>query len=125
MTIMIAPPAIGADTVRAGLLARVSNKGSNGTDRSIDQQNQANRDACDRRAWTIAAEYADLESASRFAGPKGGANREDYKRALADVKAGLLDILVMWEPSRGSRELENWSHLLNACRAAGGLIYVT
>lgn len=118
-----------ADTIRAGLYQRVSKLASaadRDADRSIEQQNEGNRDACERKGWAVAAEYADPGlSASRFAGSKGGANREEYRRALGDVKAGRLDVLIMWEPSRGSRELESWAHLLNACRAAGVLLHVT
>jgi site-specific DNA recombinase len=32
---------------------------------------------------------------------------------------------VLWETSRGGRELEEWSHFLNVCRARGILIHVT
>jgi site-specific DNA recombinase len=117
------------DVARAGLYQRVSQLATAAdrqTARSIEQQNEGNREACQRHGWLPVAEYADPGlSASRFAGAKGGANREHYWRALADVKAGRLDVLVLWEPSRGSRELENWAHLLNACRVSGVLIHVT
>ena len=117
------------DTIRAGLYQRVSrltSAAARDDERSIEQQNDGNRLACERRRWTIAAEYADEGlSASRFASAKGGSNRKDFRNALADVKAGKIDVLVMWESSRGSRELENWAGLLNACRAARVLIHVT
>ncbi len=41
------------------------------------------------------------------------------------MKAGRIDVLVLWEPSRGNRELESWAHLLNACRARGVRVHVT
>jgi DNA invertase Pin-like site-specific DNA recombinase len=118
------------DTIRAGLYQRVSRRVGSAADReeerSIEQQDAGNREACERRGWAVTAEYKDEGlSASRFAGAKGGSNRKDYRQALADVKAGRIDVLVMWESSRGSRELENWAHLLNACRVAGVLIHVT
>src|SRR5712691_88992 len=117
------------DTIRAGLYQRVSRLASAAArddERSIEQQNDGNREACERRRWTIATVYADEGlSASRFASAKGGSNRKDFRNALADVQAGKIDVLVMGESSRGSRELENWAGLLNACRAARVLIHVT
>jgi site-specific DNA recombinase len=115
--------------VRAGLYNRESKmatKADLDRARSVEQQNEANADACELNGWTVAQTYRDPGlSASRFAGAKGGSNRLDYRRALADVKAGRIDVLVMWEPSRGDRELESWAHLLNACRARGVLVHIT
>ena len=41
------------------------------------------------------------------------------------MKAGRIDVLVLWESSRGDRELDSWAHLLNACRARGVRVHVT
>jgi DNA invertase Pin-like site-specific DNA recombinase len=114
---------------RAGLYERVS-RFATAADRkrarSIDQQNTANRAGCAEHGWTVAATYADAGlSASRFATAKGGSNREGYRRMASDVAAGRLDVLVVWEPARGSRELESWASLLNACRRTGTRIFVT
>ena len=118
-----------ADTVRAGLYERVSKVATAAERqhaRSIGQQNAGNREACARYGWNITDVYPDPGlSASRFAGTKGGANREQYKRMLADLAAGSLDVLVMWEPSRGSRELESWASLLNTALRTGTKIYIT
>ena len=55
----------------------------------------------------IADRYADPGlSASRFATK----DRPEYKRLLADVEAGKLDVVVLWESSRGGRELAAWAH---------------
>jgi DNA invertase Pin-like site-specific DNA recombinase len=118
-----------AVSVRAGLYERVS-RFATAADRerarSIEQQNAENRADCAREAWAVTEVYQDPGlSASRFASAKGGANRGDYRRMEADVRAGRLDVLVLWEPSRGNRELEGWAGLLNACRATGTGIYVT
>ena len=114
---------------RAGLYERVS-RFATAADRqqarSIGQQNTGNREACDRYGWSIEDVYPDPGlSASRFAGAKGGANREQYKRMLADMAAGRLDVLVIWETSRVSRELENGAELLNTAQRTGTMIYVT
>jgi DNA invertase Pin-like site-specific DNA recombinase len=116
-------------SVRAGLyerVSRVTTAAERQRARSIEQQNVGNREACQRYEWGIADIYPDPGlSASRFAGAKGGANREQYRRMVADLAAGRLDVLVMWEPSRGSRELEGWASLLNIARRTGTKIYIT
>jgi len=105
------------------LYERVS-YGIKDTDRSksVEDQNRDNARAVDRFAWTVAGRYADPGlSASRFA----KRNRPEWDRLLADVRAGRLDVVVMWASTRGSRELEAWAAFLNACRANGVKIYVT
>ena len=104
------------DTVQAALYQRVSTK-----DQDHTRQNQANAEAAARNGWT-ATEYDDKISASRFSSSK---TRPDYERLLADIRAGRVDVLVLWEPSRGSRELEQWAALLNLCRRRDVLVHVT
>ena len=95
--------------VQAGVYERVS-KLASAKDRrevqrarSIDEQNKANREECERHGWTIADRYADPRlSASRFATK----DRPEYKRLLADVEAGKLDVVVLlgvvaWWPRGG------------------------
>jgi hypothetical protein len=36
-----------------------------------------------------------------------------------------MDVVVLWESSRGGRELEEWAAFLNACRRTGTGIYIT
>ena len=59
-------------------------------------------------------------SASRFV----KAARGEFERLLRFLDAGRTDILVLWESSRGSRELEEWAGLLNLCRRQGVRIHV-
>jgi DNA invertase Pin-like site-specific DNA recombinase len=114
--------------VQAGVYERVS-KLANAKDRrevqrarSIEEQNKANREECERHGWTITDRYADSGlSASRFATK----DRPEYKRLLADVEAGKLDVVVLWESSRGGRELAAWAQFLNACGATQTGIYIT
>jgi len=114
--------------VRAGVYQRVS-KLSSVQDRkeierarSIEEQNKANQDECDRHGWTITERYEDPGlSASRFATK----DRPDYRRLLADIKADKLDVVVLWESSRGNRELAGWAQFLNACRQSQTKIYIT
>jgi DNA invertase Pin-like site-specific DNA recombinase len=108
------------DTVRAALYQRVST-----TDQNIARQAQENFDAAQANGWQP-VEYEDPGlSASRFAGSNGGANRKHWARLLADIVAGKVDVLILWEASRGDRELEGWARLLNLCRRHGVLIHIT
>ena len=117
-----------AHHVRAGIYQRVS-KRSSARDRkeierarSIEEQNKANQDECNRHGWTITERYEDPGlSASRFATKA----RPEYRRLLADIKAGRLDVVVLWESSRGDRELAGWAQFLNACRESQTRIYIT
>lgn len=106
-----------AATLRAGIYGRESKDKL----KSIDDQTEDGRAACDERAWTIAGEYADGVSASRF----GGKVRKDWRRLLADLDAGLLDVVVAWEPSRADRDLETWVQFVSRCRTRGVLVHLT
>lgn len=108
------------DTIRAGLYARVST-----TDQSLIRQHEANLAACERYHWTP-VEYDDPGlSASRFAKRGGGDDRKEWRRLIADLAAGKLDVLVLWEPSRGDRQLTGWSTVLDTCRKHGVKIHIT
>lgn len=53
--------------------------------------------------------------------------RADFPQLLADLESGAFgaDVLVLWEASRGSRELEEWLPLLKACERAQVMVGVT
>lgn len=108
-----------SDQVRGAAYQRVSTK-----DQEAGRQNEGNRATAARNGWQL-AEYEEALSASRFAGRAGGANRKEYRRLLADVRAGQIDVLILWESSRGDRQLTGWSTLLDAYREHGVLIHVT
>ncbi len=80
--------------LRAGIVARVSKKVAEG--RSVEQQEAGGRSACDVNGWEIAGLYPYTGSASRFA-RKGNPEWERLQRELS-----LLNVVVMWEPSRGT-----------------------
>jgi len=107
-------------TLRAANLARVS-KDDSGRARSVDEQHADNEAEAADIGAVITGTYRDTMSASRFA--KG--RREDWPRLLADIKAAKYDLVLLWESSRGSRELEDWARFLRLCRDSGTLIHVT
>jgi site-specific DNA recombinase len=89
--------------------------------RSVGEQHDENRAVAERNGWTIVADYEDVMSASRFAAKA----RKDWPRLLADVEAGKLDVVILWESSRGSMIAREWIGFLDLCRERGVLVHVT
>jgi site-specific DNA recombinase len=104
------------DSQTAAIYVRLSQKGK----RSLEEQEQAGREACDTNGWPVAEVYSDTVSASRFARE----DRPDWARLLADLEAGRFGVLVLWESSRGDRDPETWMALLRRCREHKILIHV-
>jgi DNA invertase Pin-like site-specific DNA recombinase len=109
-----------AQLLRAGNVGRVS-KDKSGEARSVAEQQEANRAAAAVLGAVITAEYEDVQSASRFAAKA----REDWPRLLADVAAARLDLVLLWETSRGSRVLSEWVAFVDLCRDSGVLVHIT
>lgn len=101
--------------VRAGVYGRQSR----GSKKSIADQMAAGQVACEEAGWEARA-YSDQVSASWY----GGKQRGGWAEVLADLEAGELDVLVLWESSRGDRRLTEWSRLLDTCQEHGVLIHV-
>jgi DNA invertase Pin-like site-specific DNA recombinase len=89
--------------------------------RSVSEQVGANAAVIAENGWLEVSRYEDEGSASRFARKA----REDWPRLQADLDAGHLDIVVMWDTSRASREPEDWFAFLRRCRIGGILIHIT
>ncbi len=105
---------------RAALYGRVSKDKQQG--RSVIEQADESRTACALNGWEVTQTYSDNDvSASRF----GTKARPGWVQLVADLDAGMFDVLVLWEPSRGSRELMAWAALLDACRRRKVLVHVT
>ncbi|MFG2058645.1 recombinase family protein [Micromonospora sp. NPDC048930] len=104
-------------TLRVGIYGRESKDKT----KSVSDQLALGRKVIDGEpGWQMAATYDDGSSASRFA-RKG---RADWSRLLADLAAGKLDVLMLWESSRGSREPVDWFGMLALCRSRGVVIHV-
>lgn len=103
-----------ATALRALLYARVSH-GTDGA--SVDQQLAEGRKVAAREGWHIVGEHRDESiSASRYG--KGKA-RPGWQAAMDAVAAGTVDLLVVWEISRATRDRRVWAALLAACSDAG------
>ncbi len=103
--------------LRAGVYGRESKDKT----KSIDDQVRAGIDAVGDQGWHLEEVYTDGASASRF----GRKVRRDWARLLTDLDAGSLDVVVVWEASRGDRDIERWVPFVCRCRDRGVLIYVT
>lgn len=106
--------------MRAVIYKRVSEDDKKNK-RSISQQEQESRTACEREGWTVDAVFDDNDrSASRHARRA----RPGYAELIEHLRSGRADVLVLWESSRGDRELERWAGLLNLCRNLGIGIHI-
>ena len=102
------------------LLAAGYTRQSKGKERSIEEQEASIRETCAAQGWQVSEIYSDTVSASRFSRRE----RADWARLLADLKTGAFGVLVIWEASRGDRDLETWVAFLARCRDHGVLIHV-
>jgi DNA invertase Pin-like site-specific DNA recombinase len=112
-------------TLTATEYARVS-KDKSGRLRSVGEQSTENRDAVDDQGWKwLPTTYVEEGEAS--ASVFGTVVREGFGTLLADLRAGTFpaDVLVLWEPSRGSRQMREWVDLIDALQAAGVLLFAT
>jgi len=87
----------------------------------VDEQEQAGRNRAAELGVEIVGTYAEPPgSASRFASRR----RRMWDQLLADLQAGLWDMLIIWEVDRAQRELQQWAAFLAGCRDRGVLIHV-
>ncbi|MEU7916919.1 recombinase family protein [Microbispora bryophytorum] len=103
---------------------RVS-KDRSGRMKSTGQQHDENQRAADRFGITLLDPYAEAEavSASRYARK----DRDEFRALLEDLETGRFgaDVLVLWESSRGSRRVGEWTTLLDLLEDRGILVHVT
>lgn len=104
-------------TLRAGIYARQSL----GKRKSIREQDELCTSDADDLGWSVADHYDDKVSASRFETKR----RPGWDRLVADLDAGKLDVVVVWEASRGDRKLTTWSAFLDRCAETSTRIRVT
>ncbi|MFR9777310.1 recombinase family protein [Micromonospora sp. MS34] len=106
--------------VIAVIYARVSDDDKRQRRSVGEQEQECQQDAVDQ-AWTVARVFVDNDrSASRYARKQ----REEYAKLLDYLATEHVDVLILWESSRGGRELEGWAGLLNLCRRRRARIHV-
>lgn len=97
-------------SVKSASLAAIYGRNSSAKQKSIDDQQAENRAAVQANGWTVAAELDDPSSASRYA----TRIRKNWAQLLELLPT--IDVVVLWEPSRGDRTLATWVAFLDACR---------
>ncbi|MEU5111670.1 recombinase family protein [Streptomyces longwoodensis] len=98
--------------------------------RSVEDQGLDNAAAADEQEWTLGEPYVDDgRSASRYARRR----RDDFDRLVADLSSGPTgresafgaDVLMLWESSRGSRQVGEWVSFIELCEQKRVRIWVT
>jgi site-specific DNA recombinase len=110
-------------TAPDGTVTLYLRKSTKDAGRSADRQRAELREAAEREGFSIAPrEYIDPDfSASRYARRA----RPDYDALLASIQAGDVQVLGLYEASRGARDLTVWSQLLDLCRAKRVPVWVS
>src|SRR5690606_18588805 len=100
---------------RAGVYGRESK----GKTASVEDQLDRGAEACDDNGWALAGRWRDGVGASA----KSRGTRKGWPEVRAAIEARDIDILVLWEGSRGARDMSAWVDLLDACRDHGVKVY--
>lgn len=101
---------------------RVS-KDKSGRKRSNTEQHGDHEYLADEHAWTLhPTPYEDAVSASRY----GKKHRDGFADLMADLNGHTFgaDILLLWESSRGSRQVGEWVNLIELLAKRGIKVYV-
>jgi site-specific DNA recombinase len=102
------------------LRAVVYGRESQGKAKSVDDQVQLGAAVAAEHGWEHAGSYDDGTSASRY----GTRTRPGWEALTAALSGGQADVLILWESTRGTRQLSETAALLDACRDRGALVHV-
>lgn len=108
-----------ARPLRAALYGRAS-RDRNKRGRSVKDQFAVGEMVCADNGWTIVDYYKDLD---RSASRRAKKVREDYERMVADMEAGLIDVVVYAEKSRLSRNMQVSIGLRDLCERTDIKLY--
>jgi site-specific DNA recombinase len=100
--------AVVATARRAGVYVRIS-QDRTGQGLGVGRQEKACRQTAQERGWTVTAVYVDNDVSA-----SSGKPRPQYTRMLADLEAGLIDAVVVWDLDRLTRrpiEIESFIDL--------------
>jgi DNA invertase Pin-like site-specific DNA recombinase len=93
-----------------------------GRARSVDEQQADNERDAGHEGIDIIRTYRDPDrSASRYAKRV----RDEYRLLLRDIARHEIDVLYLWEPSRGSRKVSEWVELIELAEKYHVVIRVT
>lgn len=86
---------------------------------SIDAQTAENLDAARAEGFHVVRQLTDPVSASRY----GTKTRREWAELIAMLPD--VDVVILWEPSRGDRTLASWALFLDLCREHDVKIHAT
>lgn len=98
-----------------GIIYGRASRDPRGGGTSVTKQLERGRDFAKREKMQVIAEIRDdNKSASR-----GSREREGFAEVRGLIERGQADLLILWEVSRSSRDLEEFMGLVNACSDQG------
>ena len=97
---------------RAAVYARISLDRKE--EAGVKRQEKACRDLAAARGYTVTGTYVD-NSISAYS----GATRPEYQRLLRDIKAGLIEKVLVWHQDRLHRRLAELSEYIDVVTAHG------
>lgn len=115
------------DPLRAAIYTRVS-KDMRDTGRSVAEQENEGRAWADQENWQLVGKQVWSDN-DRGASKYAKKDRPDWQDLVELITAGQVDILVVWEPSRATRDRMVWAALAAICEehdvkiAATGRVY--
>ena len=92
---------------QAGIYARIS-RDRTGEAVNVQRQERECREVAERRGWPIVDVYVDNDLSA-----SSGKARPEYRRLLADVKAGRINAIVTYHPDRLYRRLVDLEELID------------
>ncbi len=91
--------------VRAGCYCRISSDPKDKRE-GVDRQCEDTADICAINGWTPAGFYVDNDRSA-----SNGKDRPEWDKLLADIKAGSIDAIVVWNQDRGWRKMADLESL--------------
>ena len=103
---------------------RVS-KDASGRLRSVEDQHGDNERTATAEGWDLGTPY--LENGAVSASRYGHKARPGFGALVTDLERGTFgaDLLVLWEPSRGSRRMSEWTRFLELAEDRGVKLHIT
>lgn len=92
---------------------------SKGNTISIASQIKKGQMRCSEKGWEVKCEYTDSVSASEY----GTKERDGWAQLVADVTAGTIQVVVLWDASRGDRTMRSWVDFVDLCDRQRVLIH--
>ena len=105
--------------IRAGCYCRISSD-PNDKRQGVERQREDTAVLCEVEGWQVAGVYVDNDRSAST-----GKERPEWERLLADVNAGTIDAIVVWNQDRGWRKMSDLESLRPVLEPRGVLLATT